>query len=444
MGIRDYFRRFREAGRVLSRKNEERLRRLVAEASAILEELDGAVSEADRSMGQTFGLLSQAVQAQFSAPRLSAWLEDAFDEYLILRMTSYSDEGPGESAYYQVDYQIEAGDRVTFGEPIEVVKRVVYEPVSAEELQESGMAGEIVPLIERGLRPDGTGRIKIIAPGWGSSGFYPAEVLERDGPAIFPAGTHMYLDHPSLSEQRERPERSVEHLAGVTTSNAIWEANGPAGAGLYADIEVKPSVREDLNAIADHIGVSIIATGAYQVGEAEGRKGRIITALKQGESIDFVTRAGAGGAILPLLESRRTAAPSAPEAQPQEDSMSQEQIEKLGQMIEAQNKEIARLREAALLREARDQVQRLLDASGLAQPMRQRLARTLANECPVTEAGQLDSQALGATVQAAIDEERAYLGEVAPTGRPRGVGASAGAANEAEDFDKVFAAFLGK
>jgi len=39
--------------------------------------------------------------------------------------------------------------------------------------------------------------IKLIAPGKGSSAFYPAEVLKRDGPQVFKAGTHVYLNHPT-------------------------------------------------------------------------------------------------------------------------------------------------------------------------------------------------------------------------------------------------------
>src|SRR5690554_7670050 len=55
----------------------------------------------------------------------------------------------------------------------------------------------------------GIWRIKLIEGDvHGSSGYYPASVLERDGATAFPAGTHIYLDHPTWEEDWQRPERS--------------------------------------------------------------------------------------------------------------------------------------------------------------------------------------------------------------------------------------------
>ncbi len=64
------------------------------------------------------------------------------------------------------------------------------ERVNEVELGE--VHGDLVPIREaQGQRR----AIKLIEPGWSTSRYWPAEVLERDGPAAFPAGTHMYLDH---------------------------------------------------------------------------------------------------------------------------------------------------------------------------------------------------------------------------------------------------------
>ena len=52
------------------------------------------------------------------------------------------------------------------------------------------------------------------------------------------------------------------------------------------------------------IGVSMRAYADTTVGEAEGRKGTIITALLEAASVDFVTKAGRGGRVLSVLESR--------------------------------------------------------------------------------------------------------------------------------------------
>lgn len=151
----------------------------------------------------------------------------------------------------------------------------------------------------------GKGRMKIIAPGWGSSGYYPAEVLESYGPSVFQKGLHMYVDHPTASEDYERPERSVRDLAGVLESDAVWDANGPAGPGLYADIKVFSAFVPMMVEAADHIGVSIRASGTVSQGVREGREGLIIESITRAESVDFVTKAGAGGRIMELVESAR-------------------------------------------------------------------------------------------------------------------------------------------
>lgn len=54
-------------------------------------------------------------------------------------------------------------------------------------------------------------RIKIIDAGEGSSGNYPAETIEqavKDN--VFGKGLHMYADHPSATENYDRPERTIK------------------------------------------------------------------------------------------------------------------------------------------------------------------------------------------------------------------------------------------
>ena len=147
--------------------------------------------------------------------------------------------------------------------------------------------------------------VQLINPGWGSSGYYAAGVLEAAAAdRVFPAGTHMYLDHPSETERYDRPERSVRDLAAVLTEDARWD-----GTSLVASVQVLGPHRELLTdpAVAEAIGVSIRAAAEVtEGGEAEGRRGRIIDRLTEGVSVDFVTRAGRGGRILQVLESARS------------------------------------------------------------------------------------------------------------------------------------------
>ena len=61
---------------------------------------------------------------------------------------------------------------------------------------------------------EGKYRIRIIVPGQGSSGIYTAENLAESA-HLFKAGTEMFIDHPTETEEWERPERSIRDYAGV-------------------------------------------------------------------------------------------------------------------------------------------------------------------------------------------------------------------------------------
>lgn len=142
-------------------------------------------------------------------------------------------------------------------------------------------------------------RIKIIDEGQGSSGFYPAATLEAAAKdKVFPKGTHMFLDHPSVTENFDRPERSVRDLAAVLDSDAVFESGA-----LYAEAKVFPAYRDILTdpEVFEAIGVSIRASAEVE----ETKTGRNITKLVSSESVDFVTKAGRGGKVMEVLESAR-------------------------------------------------------------------------------------------------------------------------------------------
>jgi hypothetical protein len=143
-------------------------------------------------------------------------------------------------------------------------------------------------------------RVKVIESGWGSSGYYGAEMLAEYGPKVFAKGTKVFMNHPSITESSERPERDVHQLAGKLTSDAIFSENG-----LVADIEFYSHYAPIIREMAGDVGLSIHALGNANVGEAEGRQGPIIESLVEDPltSVDVVTVAGAGGKFLNLLES---------------------------------------------------------------------------------------------------------------------------------------------
>lgn len=152
----------------------------------------------------------------------------------------------------------------------------------------------------RAAGPSGRFRTQLIDAGWGSSGYYPAEMLQRDGATAFPAGTHMYFDHAGYAEQADRGGiRSVRDLAAVTTTAATYNQ---ATRALEADIQVLGPYRDMVSELAPSIGLSITGAAVGEQGEADGRTGLIFTQLVEGYSVDFVTHAGRGGRVLQVLE----------------------------------------------------------------------------------------------------------------------------------------------
>lgn len=392
------------------------------------------------------------------AANVGEWLEAR----LHLRFTELADEMFG-GGYLTREERIALSSAIgsaldAFRERLEADMPGLYsrapwmEADADSEMTESGeFGGEYVDLFERAVRADGTIPLKVIEPGWGSSGYYPAEVLERDGPALFRAGTQMFWNHQTMSEEAERPEGSLHDLAAVLVSDSRYEADGIAGPGLYADARVFEGFRGAVDELAPYIGVSIRARGTAATGEAEGRRGRIVQSIDEVRSVDFVTKPGAGGRILEMFEAARPGwHQSLQEAeQRQEIDMSEQELNELRESVNAMQArqtelesrlqesatENARLREALLLRDAADVVRTALAESGLPDLTQNRLLAALTANPPVqAEGGGLDVAALRQRVQEAAQAEAEYLASVTGSGAIRGFGdAQRGAGLRRED-----------
>jgi hypothetical protein len=410
------------------------------------------LSEAELSFDQQRNAVSQALRADLMAPvGTSCWVRDLYPDTVV-----YELEGPDGCQVYRRSYTLAGDGSVTFGDPEQVRQVTTYEPVSEalaesdtpedpDALEESEFEGDLIPLLERALGKDGTMPLKVIAAGWGSSGHYPADVLKRDGPTAFPAGTQMHIDHPSLSEARERPERSLQTLAAVTVTPAEWQEDGPAGPGLYAQAKPFANYAPLLEELSPHIGVSIRASGFAKTGEAEGRKGPIIERLAQGHSIDFVTKAGAGGKVLQLMESagRRPIT--------EEDSMTeaeakalQESLTRLEEQNRQQAQALERLQEAAILREAQDIAAAEVRRSTLPDLTQARVIREAVARVPVTE-GVIDREAFATQLTEAIRQAAAEVNQALGSGAVRGLGSTVITESDvsAEEAEKQLVGALG-
>lgn len=382
----------------------------------------------------------------------SCWIRDLYADTVV-----YSED----DRLYRCDYSIAADDTVTLGTPTEVEVAYVTVVGTTNESEHIELTGDLIPLVEKSVRRDGTVPIVIATEGWGSSGYYSADVLKRDGPKVFTRGLQSYFDHPSLEEEAQRPERSVRDLLGVLESDARWQDEGQAGPGLYADLKVFPQHTESLEAMAPHVGMSLRADGIAPYGEAEGKKGRIVESLVSARSVDCVTAAGRGGAILQLFEAARNGRVSGGnqvdenEARALREAASTAQIKlteaeaKLVRLGEVET-QLARMTEGLLLRDARSFVATELAGIQLPDMTRARLSESLSANPPVKD-GALDLDAYRVRIKENAAAELEYLAKVtgAGSGRITGLGGNTSSveitAEEADKrLDEEFKSLLGE
>ena len=297
------------------------------------------------------------------------------------------------------------------------------------------------------VQPSTGGRmlVQLITPGDGSSGVYTPEVLEAAAHAgVFGAGTLMFADHPSASEDHDRPERSIRDVAGVLTENARWD-----GTALVAEARTYEPWSGVLAQMHDAIGVSIRASARVEESDDRGRP--IIAELVEGISVDFVTYPGRGGAIREVYESRRPTvqvietAPHEPPSisagsitesrqEEEEPVMAQIQIDEAEHKrltdaaakvatIEAERDSAVQERDAARAEVAEAHraadaatVDRIIGAAGVEFSALE--AKGLRADVPLNEAGRLDATRFEELVKEAATAKAAESG----AGRPSGMG----------------------
>jgi len=290
-----------------------------------------------------------------------------------------------------------------------------YELVTTGALKLTEAAATIEPIVLREARSDY--EIKLIAPGKGSSAVYPAEVLKRDGPKVFRSGTHVYLNHPTAAEEAARPEGDVANLAGVLTTDAAYHESHAKGPGLYARMKVFADHAATVEEKAPHVGMSIRAAG---VAEASSKSGElpVLKELTRAESVDVVTKAGAGGMI--LTEAARTA-----ESQHQEaSSMDAAELTKLQEAQQKLAADNARLLERALRGDAREAAESILKTTSLEKLAWPRVIEAVTSRAIPQKDGQLDLVVFTEAVNAAAKAEGAYVAALTGSGRVVGMGAA--------------------
>ncbi|MBK8200319.1 MAG: hypothetical protein IPK75_18385 [Acidobacteria bacterium] len=442
------FQRLLEVGRKISKKNRERLHSAMEKLRELIDEAtehDADATEAERSASDKEKLLRAAIQAKFKRPGAEyfyCYIADTFDTFCVFSC----DDG-----LFAIDYALSDDGAVALGDSRPVIARTVYDDAPVSEAAETPLLGDCVPLVEASataeLSEAATANLKLISPGWGSSGYYSPALLKAAA-AKFAKGLKMYWNHQTAAEESARPEGNLDHLAGELLEDAAWNESGPTGPGLYAKAKVFERFAPAVKDLAQHIGVSIRAVGTAKPGEAEGRKGPVIETIAGVKSVDYVTVPGRGGEILSLFE----AAGRRPATEPptnEEHEMNEAQVKALLEAeltpLRAENAackaEAARLRETLALRDARDFARTKLAKIDLPEATRQRLAEALPAHATLKD-GKLDEAAFTAVIEEAVKAEGEYLKSVGiGTGRINGMGSPAQESKTVKTED-ITAAFV--
>lgn len=406
------------------------------------------------------------------------YIKETFPGFAIVRDTV-------EGKFYKVTYTIDAQDNVTLGTWQE--GEYVWTPKPGTTEITAPTPPPVTITLSEGAEPEeaevngltrlteaaqaaggGKFRMTVLRPGWnvtllGTPGdkYYTRQYITSLVPLV--EGAKAYYDHQTDREERERPQNSVRKLVGYW-SDAKQEADGSATAVLNlseAAAWLKPILADAEKLKAEKgivfVGPSINGFGSVRMGEAEGRRGKIVESAKRLLSIDIVTEPGAGGTVDKLLEA---AIPNKEDETLDYSKLTLEELKKhrpdlLGQVEQTREagagaaaitpeqvqalvaKEVDKIKEAAmapaktaaeeLTREriklqAEPKIREQLKESKLPQLAQDRLFKLLEAR-DYTKDGALDEAGLKEAVDAAIGEEREYLSKLTESGKITGMGA---------------------
>ncbi|MBU2685603.1 MAG: hypothetical protein KKF27_20370, partial [Gammaproteobacteria bacterium] len=171
-------------------------------------------------------------------------------------------------------------------------------PRWVKEAERRTILADYVSLSEAVVSGKGIATIVVIKPGLNSSKerYYAPEVLKRDA-GLF-EGVKMYADHPTPTEEREKPERSVKDWVATLKNVHVDDKGQIVGEAVVVEpwLQAKLAELRDKGMLQE-MGISINAVGTASKGEIDGVKTNVIEKIVRVRSVDFVTEAGAGGMV---------------------------------------------------------------------------------------------------------------------------------------------------
>lgn len=259
--------------------------------------------------------------------------------------------------------------------------------------------------------------VALIMPGWGNkkdNHYYSREVLTQDAKVF--EGVKMYVTDHRQGEKSVKTEVSVVKECPI----AFTDDGAPIASVAVHDPDFAEATRNRAKlGTLETLECSILATGRTRKGKApDGKKGNIVEAITSANSVDWVTKAGAGGHAIALAESNTGGVNMDKEQVKRllsESDLPQDAQERLVG-VEYENEEAVK---EAILAEAKAkggdkpkpvvylaeaEIKELLEASRLPKQAQGRLI----------ESQYLDAEAL----KTVIEQERAYIKELTGSGKP--------------------------
>jgi cation transport regulator len=171
-----------------------------------------------------------------------------------------------------------------------------------EESEVELTEAELAPITELTETEAGPLRavVRIIKPGWGNkrnNHYYPKDILKRDAYQF--VGAKMYeTDHNPREKNTRTWVSTIEDIMGFDDSGS------PLAKVAVHDEGFASRLRNlDELGMLKKMECSIYANGLAKGGfKLNGREGKQVEAITSVSSVDWVTRAGAGGAAVSLME----------------------------------------------------------------------------------------------------------------------------------------------
>jgi hypothetical protein len=293
----------------------------------------------------------------------------------------------------------------------------------AEKVVES-FEGTVTAVASEGT-PEPSGielEVALIKPGWGNTRdnhFYPAELLRDSAMMEKFVGSKMYeTDHRPGEKSTRTWVSTVTGIRGVTSDGAPI-----ARVAVHDPNFAERIINLESQGLLGKMECSILADAIAErkVYEENGRKGKKILEITNVESVDWVTRAGAGGHALKVAEGEDGSQVLEEGTQTPEPEVEPTQV------IETQEG-------GTVMPLPIEKVKEVLGTSRLPQVSQERLAE-----------GSYEDEA---ALEVAIAAEVEYLKVVTSSGKPFSVGETAGQeperlseANISSNLDKIDQAF---